>query len=268
MYKSIIVIAGMPRSGTSWLGQIFDSSPNLAYRVQPLFSYAFKNAVDENSDKKAYVRFFNAVYHSNDEFLLQKEKRESGIYPTFLKKEKPDFLAFKTTRFHDLTENMLKLFENLKTICIVRHPCGAIYSWLNTPSEFPSTADPMKDWRNGKCRKTAKEEYWGFEDWKKVTTMHMKLESQYPKQFKIIKYQDLVDNTIIKTKDLFEFVGLELEDQTRRFIEECHSRHDKNSYSVYKKKEVAHRWKEGFPPAIQKEIIDEIKGTPLEMFMR
>ena len=38
-----IGLHGVPRSGTSWLGNIFNSSPDLTYKHQPLYSYAFKN---------------------------------------------------------------------------------------------------------------------------------------------------------------------------------------------------------------------------------
>lgn len=44
-----IAIFGVPRSGTSWLGQLFNSSERVAYRYQPLFSYAFKGRLNENS---------------------------------------------------------------------------------------------------------------------------------------------------------------------------------------------------------------------------
>jgi len=39
MYKNIIGIIGAPRSGTSWTGQIFDSAPDVLYRMQPFYSW-------------------------------------------------------------------------------------------------------------------------------------------------------------------------------------------------------------------------------------
>ena len=267
MYKKVIALIGMPRSGSSWLGQIFDSSPNVAYRLEPVFSYAFKDAVDENSSKEDYIEFFKGIYRSSDDFLLQTDKRKSGIYPTFSKCDRPEFLAFKTTRFHNLIRDMLKYFDNLKMISIVRHPCGAINSWLNTPGEFPSSADPMIEWRTGSCRKTAKEEFWGFNDWKKVTLFHMQLEDEYPGQFKIVRFDNLVENTKELTGELFEFTGLELEEQTLEFISKSQSRHDEDSYSVYKSKKVVESWKKSLPLHIQKEILDEIRDTKLSRFI-
>jgi len=267
MYKGIIVIIGMPRSGTSWLGQIFDSSPNVAFRTEPIFSYAFKNIVDESSGREDYKKFFDGIYSSQDDFLLQKDKRTAGTYPTFQKRGNPEFLAFKTTRFHHLMDDMLRYFGNLKMIGIVRHPCGAINSWLNTPREFPASADPMKEWRSGSCRKSAKEEYWGFNDWKDVTLLHIGLGKKYPGQFKIIKYEDLVKNTFEVAEKIFSFTGVKFEEQTARFIQECHSRHDSDSYSVFKNKDVAYSWEKDLPEQIQKEIMEEVKGTDMEKFL-
>ena len=47
----------------------------------------------------------------------------------------------------------------------------------NTPKEFPpNLCNAETDWLTGKCRKTSKEEFWGFEDWKKVTKLHLEME--------------------------------------------------------------------------------------------
>jgi len=267
MYRTIVALVGMPRSGTSWLGQVFDSSPNVAYRLEPIFSYAFKNWVDDKSTREDYVKLFDGIYASDDEFLLQMDKRRAGKYPVFSKRDEPEFLAFKTTRFHHLLKDMLGYFENLKMISIVRHPCGSINSWLNTPGEFPADADPMKEWRTGSCRKTAPEEFWGFDDWKKVTLQHLELEKQYPERFKIIRYEDVVEDPVGRTRELFEFVGLELEAQTLSFLEECHKKHNDDSYAVYKKKDVAYKWKGTLPDEIRETIISEVTGTPLERFL-
>ena len=56
--KNIIAIHGAPRSGTSWLGQLFNSSPQVAYRYQPFFSYAFRGRIDTGSDVASLRGFF------------------------------------------------------------------------------------------------------------------------------------------------------------------------------------------------------------------
>lgn len=268
MYEHIIVIIGMPRSGTSWLGQIVDSCPDVRYRLSPLFSYAFKNAVDEHSGIEDYKKVFHGAYLSNDEFMCQTQRRVWGRYPTFaLKLEDPQFLAMKMTRFHNLLRTMINLFENLKMVAIVRHPCGAINSWLTTPEEFPKDADPMKEWRYGHCRKTGPEEFWGFEDWKNVTRLHMSLERQFPHQFIIQRYEALVENCVEETKKFFDFLGLEYTQQTESFLKSSRSTHNNDSYAVFKDPKVKDRWRWELNEQIQEEIILEVENSELRRFV-
>ena len=267
MPRKIIGVVGMPRSGTSWLGQIFDSSPRVAYRLEPIFSYAFKNAIDENSSQAEVGDFFRDVHASDDPFLLQTEKRDAGVYPSFEKQGEVDTSVFKTTRFHHILRHLLEVEERLQLVGIVRHPCGAISSWLNTPREFPAAADPMAEWRSGTCRKTAVEEYWGFEDWKAITRLHMDLARSFPTRFKLLRYEDLVANPLARIRDVFQFCGLTPEAQTEGFLTSCHEEHNTDSYAVFKHPRVATRWREVLPESIQAEIIEEVTGTDLECFL-
>lgn len=258
----------MPRSGTSWLSQIVDSSPETRFRLSPIFSYALKNSVNQNSSKEDFERMFNSAYEIEDEFMNQTKRRENGEYPQFFQKsEKPENLVIKMTRFHNLIERMLKLFDNMKMVSIIRHPCGTIHSWLTTPGEFPSNADPEKEWFTGACRKTSVEEFWGFEDWKKVTKLHMKLKSEYPGQFYIIRYENLVENAINESQKLFRFLNLKIEDQTLRFIKESQTKHNRSDYAVYKKPEVRERWIKELQPSIRDAIINDIQSSDLKVFL-
>lgn len=269
MYQRIIVIVGMPRSGTSWLSQIIDSCPNVRFRLSPIFSFEFKNMVDERSDKSAYENLFNGAYLSNSKFMQQSYRREANQYPIFAQKDtEPEILTIKMTRFHNLLSQMLGLFDNLKVVAIVRHPCGAINSWLTTPGEFPKDADPLSEWRYAKCRKTAPEEFWGFEDWKKVTRLHLQLRRKYPDRFSIVQYEKLLDAPMDGVKQLFEFLKLPFTSQTEQFLIESHTRHDENQYSVYKNKQVVrNKWQIELAESIKEEIINEISGTDLERFL-
>lgn len=268
MYKSIVVIIGMPRSGTSWLGQIVDSSPRVRFRLSPLFSYAFKNAVNEHSGREEYERVFRGAYESNEAFMSRVEERNAGHYPVFEDKdEQPDFLAIKMTRFHNLITRMVQLFDNLKMVAIVRHPCGAIHSWLSTPKEFPRDADPMEEWCNGACRKRGPEEFWGFEDWKKVTRLHMKLEQDFQNRFRILQYESLIEHPIRETQKLFDFLGLGYTEQTGRFLKDSHQKHDEDPYAVFKNPAVKDKWRTALHADIQEEIIRSIQNTELERFL-
>jgi hypothetical protein len=264
----IIWLAGMPRSGTNWLSQIFDSHENVNFKLSPLFSYAFKNAVDENSSKKEWLKFFDDVYHSNDAFLIQTQKRAEGIFPTFnVKNAKQDYLVIKETRNHHLISILLKSFPDIKVIYLVRNPCGAINSWLSSPKEFPQGADPKQEWRTGKCRKIGKGEYWGFEDWKLLADQYLSLEKEYPNNVKVVSYENLVDQSLEITNDMFEFAGLSFSEETNKFLFLSQTTHSEHTRAVFKSKEVKDKWKTQLDPEIANLIIQELTGTNLEKYI-
>jgi len=269
MFENIVVVAGVPRSGTSWVGQIVDSSPHTAYRFQPLFSYAFKGAVDADSGKKGFQKFFEGIYTSADAFLLQTDKRNDGLYPTFRKMGDPEYLAFKTCRYQYLLDKMLRHFGNLTLLGIVRHPCAVINSWLTNQSEFPEGADPRKEWRSGSCKNEGRmEEFFGFYKWKEVAHLYLDLAEKYPRKVKVIQYENLVDAPISTAQGIFDFLGLAFFEQTRSFLEACHSIHLESPYAVFKDRSVKDNWKSELDRHIAEEIIQDLTGTRLERFLK
>jgi len=260
-------ISGMPRSGTTWLSQILASSPDVRLKSCPLFSYEFKNALDENSTAEQWEKLFMELYQTNSEFLDQDHLRKHGLVPTFEEKnEHPRHLIIKSNRFHNLAPRILKLNDQVQFIHIVRHPCATIYSWLSDPREFPEHADRMKEWRSGNCRKDGPGEFWGFDDWKKVTTQALRLSEQYPARHKLVRYENLVKNTERQARELFQFLQIPFEKQTRDFIGLSHSRHDDHKHSVFKNPELRNQWEAKLNSSIIAECMNEIKGSELEQF--
>mgnify|MGYP000521891099 CR=1 FL=1 len=263
----IVWLCGLPRSGTNWLSQIFDSHEKVNFKLAPLFSYKFKNRVGADSSKEEWVSFFCDVYHSNDDFLNQTQKRTEGIFPVFEKKNNDqEFLVIKETRFHNLTPLLLGSFTEIKIIYIVRNPCGAINSWLSSKREFPVNANPLEEWRTGKCRKTSAGQFWGFDDWKILTNQYLDLEINYPKKVKVISYESLVEQSFDQTNDMFEFVGLNFSKETRKFLKHSQSTHSDHGNAVYKNKEVKDKWKTNLDPEIIEAIRHELLGTRLEKY--
>lgn len=268
MYSKIIYILGMPRSGTSWLSQIFDSSPETRLRLAPLFSYAFKNRVSEHSTRAEWAAFFHDVYLSDDAFISQENQRMSGQYPTFpIKASNPPFMVIKDTRNHQLTPTMLERFSDITVVAIVRNPCGVINSWLKSSREFPGTADPMQEWKTGQCRKTSPGEYWGFDDWIEVTKLYMRLAKEHPSRVLITRHEDMIDSPRIETQRIFEFAGIACTEQTEDFLKQCHSRHDHDDYSVFKDRRVKNSWRTELDSTIIAAIHTELAGTELDVFL-
>lgn len=269
MFKKVVIIAGVPRSGTSWLGQIFDSAPEVAYRFQPLFSYAFKAAINEDSSKKQIEDFFTALYNSKDPFLLQTDKREAGLYPTFKQKdEPPSVLSMKICRYQYVLSNVVRNFETVKLIGIIRNPCAVISSWSKIPKEFPEGSILEKEWRVGACKNEGRpEEFFGYYKWKEVANLYLDLQSQNPEKVYVVKYEDLVEDGFEQTRRMFEFAGIPFGEQTKGFLAECNMVEKEGPYAVYKSKSVRDKWRQTLDQTIIDKIYADLRGTRLERFL-
>ncbi|MBF0169634.1 MAG: sulfotransferase [Nitrospinae bacterium] len=269
MFDSLVWISGMPRSGTNWLAQIFASHPDVRLKTCPLFSYEFKNAMGEESSPEEWGDFFRQVYLTQSEYLDQDYLRRENAVPAFPEREvAPRTLAIKSTRFHHLTPSIIEKVPMIVFVGIVRHPCGAVHSWLTNPLEFPAGCDPLREWRSGACRTTGPEEYWGFDAWKRVASMFLALEMRYPDQFHLVRYETLTAHATAETRRLFSSLGLSWASQTERFLADSQSRHTEHKRGVFKRPDVADRWRSELSPKVAREMIDELVGTPLERFIQ
>lgn len=269
MSFNVTWLSGMPRSGTTWMSQIFASSPEVRLKFCPLFSYEFKNVLNEESSTGDWEELFFNVYKTKSEFLDQDYLRKKGLVPYFEeKKETPEHLVIKSTRFHNLTPHLLEKNSQVRFVHLVRHPCASLHSWLTNEYEFPSTASPLLEWRKGACRKTEVGEFWGFDDWKYVNSQALRLEKKYPDRFQVIRYEELIKDTANSVKALFLGLGIPYDSQTDEFIRLSRSKHDTNKRSVYKKTASDEEWVNSLDPKIISTCLDELRGTELEKFLK
>lgn len=268
MTLKTVIVTGMPRSGTSWLGQIINSNPYVAFRTEPLFSYRFKNRLHPGSTDEDIARFFrDLVVAEDDDFLMQRHHLASGAYPEFTK-QVPRYLAYKTSRHHELLERFLSSWLDLHIIGIVRHPCGAINSWIHSDKEFHKKGCTVdQDWRTGACRKDGVGEYWGFDDWLAVTALFVRLAKAYPDRFTLVRYSDLVADPEATTRVLFDRAGLEWTEQTRQFLTASHAYHHDDPYAVFKDKSVSERWQRELDQELIQQIIHQTRAMGLAQFL-
>jgi len=246
-----------------------DSSPDARFRFQPLFSYAFKNALNEDSSKDEMEKFFADIFSSTDDFLLQTDKRRSEIYPVFRKNATVSHLAFKENGNQYVIPRMMQFVEPLKLLGVVRHPCGALNSWIRNQKEFPSGADPRKEWRFGGCKNEGKaENFFGYYKWKEVANLYLDLRDKYPGRVYIARYDEVVDDPFTQVKQIFDFLSLDYTDQTNTFLKDSQEKHQENPYSVFKNRCVKDKWKFELDPYISSEVLYDLAGTRLEMFIR
>lgn len=251
-----IAIHSVPRSGSTWLGSIFDSSPNVAYRYQPLFSYGHKGQLTPTSSVDEINTFFEDILNTKDQFVLQSEAIQRGIIPTF-KKDIITHICYKEVRYHHIIKNLLQKDQNIKMIGLIRNPFAVINSWLHAPKEFKKELGWKieEEWRYAPKKNESKpEEFNGYQKWVEVTKLFLELQNEYPEQFVLIQYEDLLNKKQETVKSIFAFCGLNMSEQTIDFLEKSNKKNNADAYSVYKKKSNDDSWKKSLPTIIEKEI--------------
>jgi hypothetical protein len=267
----VVSIHGVPRSGTSWLGQIFDSHPDVAYRHQPLFAYRFKDRLNLQSSRDDICRFLQELYAvADDDFILDASRRAAAndFWQFAMKTACPAHLVMKMVRYHHLLRLFLAAIEDVRIVGIVRHPCAVINSWLQAPKEFRPGWNADDEWRYAPQKNAGRiEEFNGFEKWKEVAWMFLQLEQEYPDSFRIAQYEHLVTDPEAEVSRLFAFCGIPVHQQTLDFIRFSHSQHDRDPYSVIKDPTAHRRWETELDPDIAGQIMEDVRHTSLERFL-
>lgn len=264
-----IAIHSAPRSGSSWLGQILNSSPKVCFRFQPLFSYAFKDYLNDKSSREDVVGFFENIAKSSDDFLLQKDKIENGEYPLFKKDGILTHIIYKEVRYHNILENLLAQDKDLKVIGLVRNPFAVISSFLNSPREFRKDLGWIEEeeWRYALKKNLNKsEEFFGYEKWKEVYFIFKELEREYKDRFLLVRYDDLIGDTVNHVKKIFKFCDMEINEQTYSFIQRSNASGKEAVYSVYRDKKQDINWVNTLDKVIQSMIEVDLKKNGMVEF--
>jgi len=263
-----IGIFGVPRSGTTWLSQIFNSHPDVAFRYQPLFSYGHKGRLSDHSSAAEILSFFEEILCTQDAFTLMSTETQKNI-PSFEKAAKLTHIVFKETRYLHIIENVLTQCSDVIIIGIVRNPLAVMASWILAPKAFNPMWDINIEWRSAPSKNQNRvEEFYGFDKWKEITEAFLRFKSQFPQQFLLVRYDELNNAPLDSTKIIFDFCGLEICSHVRNFLVASKSRHDKDPYSVFRSEACDDRWRDELPNQITKQIILELKNTPLDTFLK
>lgn len=259
-----VAIFGVPRSGTSWIGQIFNSSPHTAYRYQPIFSYSFEESINAQSSKQEIQKFHNALLETDDDFVLQNKNISGNETPSFSKGE-VTHLVWKEVRYLGIIENLIDKSDT-KVIGIVRHPCGVINSWQKAPKEFEKSWDILKEWKHAKKKNETGHDFYGFKKWIEATELFLYLEKKFPEHFVVQCYEKMAADPIDYTQELFNFVNLPYTKQTKNFINKSTSLTTADPYDVFRKNKTGFEWINQLDTVIINQIKSDERFIEIEKY--
>lgn len=249
-----LALFSVPRSGSSWLGEILNSSPKTVYKFQPNFAYSFESELKEGSSFQEIEEFYKKLLICEDKFVNGELSISGKIKESRLEKNKPTTLLFKETHFLNITGNLLKNSDT-KIIGLVRSPLAVINSWLSIPKEFNPEWNIVEQWRTASQKNQNKNShFFGYNKWKEVCFMFLELQKKYPDQFYLINYDDLIKEPKLEVQKMFEFCQLVYTSQTDVFIEDSTASQSKDAYAVFKQKKDDLAWQGTLPKFIEDEI--------------
>lgn len=263
-----VAIHGAPRSGTTWLGQLFNAHESVAYRYQPFFSHAFRDRVDEASRRADWLEFFQQLLQTSDDFVLQRgEVRLARSQPSFVKAS-VTHLVYKEVRFHHLLPTLLREMPALRLIAIVRDPRDVIASWLAAPREFRPEWSVLGEWRGAPSKNAGMQENWyGFDRWMELAGLFLHLQQAYPHRVRLVRYEDLIAAPLQALEAHFAFCGLRVTKQVEQFVWDSTSQDDGETYGVHRAHDLLGA-RRPLPGQIEREICAQLEGTPLATFLR
>lgn len=264
------IIQGVPRSGTSWLGQIVNSAPSVQYRFQPIHAHSFPRALSDRASGREVAVFFNDLLESDEPYINQRDGLTLGgsVVPVF-EKTSPTHVIYKEVHDFEAARNALVVSANVIMVGVVRNPIDVIESWVGNPLEFPPAWDIREEWLDAGSKNS---EYagnlFGIQRWTQVTRSILELTDLYPERCLLVRYEDLQRDPARYTQTVLDHFRLPVADQTRRFVSDSTEWTDPSAYGVYRARPATPRSKGGrLPPDVVRAIADAVKAAGLGSFL-
>jgi hypothetical protein len=256
---SLAAVFGSGRSGSSWLGAIINSHPEVAYRFEPFHRLANRRIAEAErlaSSPDLSDSDLNAIYAAllPANPLLEKppffEKRNSALAgkvvawnlartaprlqgwfeKLYTPKGRP-LLVFKEVTMEPLMENLLER-TTMPIIYLVRHPGAVVASHLRGQA---GGAMPVGDHRavrrivealDRELAETFASRLAAMTEtelnaliWRAEVQRGLRAVRAHASTAMLVLYKHLVTDTIATVTRIFEHFGLELHPQTRAFLE-------------------------------------------------
>ncbi len=249
----IFFVVGTSRSGSTLLQSMLSSHSEMVIPPETHFfhSYEFLNRKFESDSSESFrerlLRFWysgktrikdlgldeKAVSEQAKELDLKTPEELFTLQLTMYRKERgKKMIGEKTPRHIMQVKEILKVYPKAKFISMFRDPRAAAWSEIKAHFGSPSVLVTTRRWR----------EY---------VNMHEQLSSQLTdKQYMMLRYQDLIDDSEGMLKQICAFLGVNFEEQMLEYY-----KRDEKGFAEGEKS-----WKKGTLKPIQKDKNEEWKS--------
>lgn len=313
----LLLLFGMPRSGTTWLAKIIDSHPDVVYRHEPDSENKLSLPIMATDD----VDYAEELRHFAHQLKSYRSVRTCGKAPFFEKSyfNPLTFAVFKGSvwlsklarRFDangkilesiadtpsELTvlwksiesvgriEPIMRALPHAKMVFIMRHPCGQIASTLRGENKrkFASGSATSEDY--GVYTQLLKQNYAKQNGltldyiqslnpvqrlavrWVLFNEQALNNLDAYPSRSLLVRYRDICNQPVYKSKEIFKFAGLSWTNQSEAFLNRSVSTNKEAYYSVYKSPNTSlNVWKTELSDVNIDEIKQIISGSRAGQF--
>jgi len=283
----LIFLVGAPRSGTTWLGKIFDSHPDVLYRHEPDEVLPSPTSLDEAAALsliQAWASARSVRTAAKPPFFAKSWRTAAanlahplvaglirGASP-WIGSTIPDLgdigkasVVIKSVRWSEGIRVGTRAVPSNRTILIVRDACGHVWSMMRGMREKrfelrDGGALPIDAVAAMACAErygVTSRQFDGLPDvaryaWGWVAFNESALTSlDGLANFKVLRYEDLCEQPEAVTRDLFAFTGLGWHAQTDGFLNRStHYEGPSRYYGVFQDTQaVANRWRTEMHPA-------------------
>lgn len=261
----LIGLHGAPRSGTTWIGQIFNSAPQAAFRFQPFFAHAFRPRVDAATSAAELEQILSEIAATEDDFILQRGGGRMAKDDLAFEKLAPRQLVYKEVRYHHLLPTLMEI-PRFRGVGVIRDPLEVLSSWRAAPREFDPAWDFGAEWRAAGLKSAGRvEEFYGYDGWKRAAVIFEAMAARHPDRFRILRYADLTAAPLAETELLFAFLGVDMTDQTRAFLARSTSRDDGDTYGVFR--DLSRRPAPDLPPEVREAVLADVAACDLATYL-
>lgn len=229
------ILLGAPRSGTTWLGEILNASPQVAYRYQPLHAWSFASKVHAQSSRSEIEKFFEDLLEATDPYVTKLRSSAFGAQLPSFRKVTLTHLVFKETHHPAVCSRIVQMTDDTKLVGLIRDPVDCLASWWNVENEFADEWSIAEEWLDAPSKNRNRVgQVAGFSGWLEVVKTLLALRDAAPRKTHLISYESLLRDPHYVVAKLFNDLELPVDSQVVDFICSSTSREDPSPYGVFR----------------------------------